>query len=74
MFVDNEESEHLSTEFIFVQALAKININLILNLCYFYHPRLRSTPGEAIEDIIYPIKSSQKIIKDVIEEYKENKK
>lgn len=73
VFVDNEDSEHLTTEFIFVQALTKINIHLILNLCYIYHPRLRRTPEEAIDDIIYPIECSQKIMRDIINEFKEIK-
>jgi len=41
----------------------KITIHLLWQLIYALAPRLRSTPDEAIQDILNPIGSSQKEFK-----------
>ena len=52
-----------------IQASMKICIHRIWQLCYRLHPRLRSTPEEAIHDALYPIETSQQIVKDIIESF-----
>lgn len=45
----------------------KITIHLIWQNIYELAPRLRNTPEEAIEDILVPIKTSQKEMKKIME-------
>ena len=65
-FVEETDKNILQNEFNMVQALMKICIHRIWQLCYDLHPRLRTTPEEAINDIIDPIKASQKIFREIM--------
>jgi hypothetical protein len=70
IFIDNEHSEHLTTEFVLVQALTKINIHLLWQLSKKFDSGIRNTPEEAVQDIINPIKSSQQFVEKIINELK----
>jgi hypothetical protein len=72
-FVDNENSEHMQNEFTIIQALMKICIHRIWQLCYELHQRLRTTPEEALNDIIDPLEASQKILFDLVQMIKNKK-
>ena len=68
-YIDNKTSPHTTTYYNLLGALMKINIHHIWQLAYHLHPRLRSSPEEALNDIAYPIECSQKIVKDIIKEF-----
>lgn len=65
MFV-NANSPYLASHYNIVQYMMKIIIHLIWSLVYDLAPRLRNTPEEAIEDILDPIKTSQKELEKII--------
>ena len=73
IFIDNENSEYFTSKYIIIQALTKINAHLLWRLCYNLHPRLRSSPEEAANDILNPIESSQTILRNIVEELKNKK-
>ena len=66
VFVENKNSIHLASKYNLIQALTKIIIHLMWQLCYNLHPRLRSTPEEALNDIVNPIECSQKIMAEIV--------
>lgn len=72
-FVDNANSEHMQNEYNVVQALMKICIHRIWQLCYNLHPRLRTAPRQAIDDIIDPTHSAQVILVELMKSIKEQR-
>ena len=65
-YVDNINSPHLNSHYNMVIFCTKMTTHLTWKLSYELSPRLRSTPEEAIEDILYPIRTSQKEIYNIM--------
>lgn len=69
----NADSPYLASHYNIIQYLMKITIHLIWQLVYDLAPWLRSTPEEAIQDILDPVKTSQYQMEKIIE-YIKNKR
>lgn len=65
-FVDKINSPHQEPVHNIVVFCLKITTHLIWKFCYQHSLRLHSTPEGAIQDMLYPIKASQREMKKII--------